>query len=352
MSQQSLRKSLEELKFNDKLIYELASMAILSNYNQSVDIDGFTGMVSLAACTGKLWSVKNGNKQVPKCLLDKSEATLLLKTQVKLISKSPSDPDSKNLIVYQTSDNEEISDNSFDYVLIAFPVHSGNVKDIQLEINEDSGKEFVDQHMQLTNTYFIYGQVKLLSGSLRETLTKRLQLHSVDPNTLYRTCCVQLPCDYSNDKDSELYMNPGPKLYKIFAEKELDNTVFDELFEHGYEIRSFTPWLAYPKYDTNPISKKIPNIRLDSRERSRVMYLNSLEWSSSCMEICAISAKNVANMIWQKESGKTDKKMRRFFNESDYPEAKEWQETFHRICGLGWLFLFVSFLIAVYYRLA
>lgn len=202
------------------------------------------------------------------------------------------------MIVYKTQNGEEITDNSFDYVIIGFPIYNKTLgKNFQIDF--ENMDQFSSLEMQLTNTYFISGEIKLFNGLPTD---KRVELLGMDPEVAFRSVSVQLPTDYSKEKDKELYLNKtGPKLYKIFAEQDLNEDSFSKIFKNDYKVLKRIPWLAYPKYNLKPSSKSIPSVILDSSERSRVFYLNSLEWSSSCMEICAISARNVANLITSKE---------------------------------------------------
>ena len=308
--------------------------------------------------------VKNGVKQVPAGLVEKSQARLLLSARVKSISKSPTEPDSKNQIVYQIAEGEEVTDSLFDYVLIAFPIYKGIIgPDFQLEFAKPG--QFEDKEMKQTNMYMINGTVKLFAN-LPDN--KRLQLHSVDPEVLYRTICAQLPCNFSKNSDHNMFLKKGPKLYKIFSYVNLGKNTFDKIFEEGYEVKDVVPWLAYPKYQENPTEKYIPNVILDSNDtnRSRVFYLNAMEWSSSCMEIESISAKNVTNLIWQKENSKTKKpavsnsffvvkekkKIKKFFTESDYMENERFQTYLHKFCGWASFFFVSAFLVATYFRLS
>jgi len=57
-------------------------------------------------------------------LLAKAEATVLIGTRVKSISKNIYCPD-KNVVVYETSDNQEVAVDNFDYVLVGLPLYEG-----------------------------------------------------------------------------------------------------------------------------------------------------------------------------------------------------------------------------------
>jgi prenylcysteine oxidase / farnesylcysteine lyase len=339
-SQKSLRYVLEEEKFSSKIINEMASIACLANYGQTINVDGFVGLVSLAGVSGDLWAIKNGNYLVPQELLKKSGATIIFNANIKLICKDKTN-ESKNMIVYENEEGNQIMDNTFDYVLIGFPIYSGILgENFQLDFDT---AQFDQLKMQLTNTYFIYGTAKLFNNLPHN---KHIQLHSVDPSIPYRTVCVNLPCDYSIENDSNLYLDGGNKLYKVFSEEDLDKETFDKVFEDGYKIITEMPWLAYPKYQENPKFKVIPDIILDGSDRSRVFYLNALEWSSSCMEICSISARNVSLIIGAKESSLRNKMKINYSN----AKGQEFNQFLHKICGLFSLLSIAAFLLSIYFN--
>ena len=202
--------------------------------------------------------------------------------------------------------------------------------------------------MQRTNTYIIHGQVKLFSNQMPGN--KRDQLHSVDKEVPYRCVSVQLPVDYDKKKDARLFLKDGNKLYKIFAEQDLDNEVFDKIFEDGYQRVTTMPWLAYPKYDENPKQNEMPQIVIDSAERSRVFYSNAIEWSSSCMEICAIQSRNIALLIAQKEKKLANVKTKRFF-QNPLLRDKTYEVRLHKVCGFLTAISFTVFVVAVVLRL-
>ncbi len=196
-SKQSLRSLMQQANFNSRIIDELASIATLANYGQTVDIDGFVGLVSLAGCTAELFAIKNGNKQVPVKLLELSNAKLMLNTSVKSVTKDPNQPESKNLVVYERDDQVEVQE-VFDYVIVCFPVY----KNVNFTLGFDTSAQFDSLEMQLTNTYFIFGKVKLFANL---PSNKYVQLHSIDPSIPFRTVCVNLPCDYSCKADKSLF---------------------------------------------------------------------------------------------------------------------------------------------------
>lgn len=346
-SNTSIKNILESKGFNERIVDELTNIACLANYGQSNLIDGFVGLVSICGTVGDLWCVKGGNKQVPEGLLQKSGAIVMKETRVKSISKNLDNPE-KNMVVYETVDNQEVVADNFDYVLVGLPVYNG-VLGADFNLDFESNTEFDAFKMQRTNTYFISGTCKLFPNL---PATKRNQLLSVDPKFPYRTCCVQLPCDYERKKDSTLFLKDGPKLYKVFSEVNLSTSDFEKMFETGYELVEEMPWLAYPKYQENTDLKQMPDIVLDSETRQRVYYLNAMEWSSSCMEISCISARNVSLLIAQKEKElASGKKLKKFFNSKFLrDELVTKNSLLHGVCLVSSILSILAFLVTFYFN--
>ncbi len=336
-SQEPLRQVLKREKFNDRIINELASIATLANYGQTVDINGFVGLVSLAGCTADLFAIKNGNKQVPIELLKLSGAKLMLNTAVRSISKDPNEPNAKNLVSYKRNDDKELIEEQFDYVIICFPLYKSVINEKYFNLDFDSSSQFDSLEMQLTNTYFIYGKVKLFSNL---PINKYIQLHSVDPSIPYRTICVNLPCDFSKLNDKTLFKKDGYQLYKIFAEQDLNVKIFDKIFENDYKLLTQMPWLAYPKYTEIESSLEVV---LDTIDRSRVYYTNSFEWTSSCMEICSIGSRNVCNLIAKKENELVKGKFS--IGEFKFKDDTKYAKLLHKISGLT---TFVSLVVFIF----
>lgn len=208
------------------------------------------------------------------------------------------------------SSDGTLTTESFDYVIVAFPVHESC--EPKIDIDFARARRLTRLRMQQTNTYFIYGQLKLFATL---PVDKRIELFSVDPNLPCRSIATQLPCDYSTKNDRDLFVKSALKLYKVFSEKELSAGDWESVFERGYKLVKYMPWLAYPKYDSKiDFENLAPPIVLDNDDedggkrqqpqRSRVFYLNALEWCASCMEMECVAARNIANLIAQQEDAR------------------------------------------------
>ncbi len=342
---------LSDKKFNQLIINELASIACLTNYGQSIDIDGFVGLISIAGGFDELWSVKNGNKSVPIQLLESSKARVLLNTKVKLVRKNPENR-LKNQVVYLNENDEEMCDNDFDYVLIGFPITKGTINE-NFQIESDKLQQFDDLEMNITFTYIIYGKFKLFTELPNN---KRIQALGIDPELPVRSISVILPCNFSKKSDHRLYLNANePKLFKIFAARQLEKEDLENIFENDYKLITLMPWAAYPKYKTSTKMKTLPDIILDDKQSASIYYLNALEWASSCMEISCISARNVSLLIAQKEQQQQQPQLKtarrkRFFTHSDLQTDYFFEKKLHKICGLFTFFSILAFLYNFYYN--
>lgn len=225
---------------------------------------------------------------------------------MKKISPNETNPEELTNIISESADGK-VTNESYDYVIVAVPLHEST--DPKLEIDFASFDQLNRLKMQRTNTYFVYGQVKLFP---KLPTNKRLELFSVEPSLPCRSIATQQPCDYSR-KDRSLFVKSPIKLYKIFAEQELGESEWEVVFEKGYQIVKYMPWLAYPKYESKIDFELAPPIILDQKERSRVLYLNALEWCASCMEMECVAARNLCNIIAEKETSCVKKI--RFFNQ-------------------------------------
>ncbi len=157
LAKKTLRQILEEKGYNDR-ITNLASVTTLTNYGQSLDLDGFAGLCCLAGIGDKLWSFKNGNQIVPKRLIEKSKPKVLVKTRVKKIGKCASCPKLKNTIVFENESGTEIVDSSFDYVIVAFPIYHDMIGE-DFDFDFESRKHLEKHEMKTTITYLVNGKL-------------------------------------------------------------------------------------------------------------------------------------------------------------------------------------------------
>ena len=143
--------------------------------------------------------------------------------------------------------------------------------------------------MQSTHSNFLLGKLNCQTYNLTDNECRRLNaIFYTNPSLSYR--CVARQQGVDQDKQ------PDKSVYKIFSPEKLSISDYQQVFDKdNFQLIQDIPWLAYPKYQ-HP--QKLPPIQINKN----IFYLNAMEWSSSCMEIEAISARNIA-MLLTKELG-------------------------------------------------
>ena len=211
------------------------------------------------------------------------------------------------VLVYEKNGAEQ--EKIYDYVVVAFP----------LTLNDEFviGFNFTDHfecQMKTTKVVFVRGELSYNEIPSNNHIT----VLSADPTLDFRSIESVIPCDGTIEN------NNNNKIYKIVL-SDIDS--LKKIFKY-YQIIQQVDWLAYPLYkileDPQPIKKVprqkselrakneshiaktllYPRLIIDSQERSRIFYLNSIEWLASSMEMSCINARNIALLISNKEQSK------------------------------------------------
>lgn len=247
------------------------------------------------AAGSTLWHVQGGNSLVPKQLLER----LLQQSNVQFVQghvKSVSevhriDPDDQGGAVrlsYQPANSELVHTVDYDYVVLAFPLHRDNVNDFVFQSNTGQFNQH-DYRMQTTYSNFLSGKLPCQKYNLtNDACNKLTAIFYTNPSLSYRSLAQQRQVN-------EMKKQTNNAIYKIFSPVKLDSADYVKVFDDqsSYRVIEEMPWLAYPKYQ---YPQKLPPIQLDEN----VFYVNAMEWSASCMEIEAISARNVAMLLTKK----------------------------------------------------
>ncbi|CAF0905060.1 unnamed protein product [Rotaria sordida] len=293
----SFRKYLFEKGFHKKFINEIAQIATLVNYDQSVDtINAFPGLVSLMASGSTLWHVEGGNYLVPKKILEyllKQSDVQFVKGYVKSVTEvhriDIDDQGGNVRLSYKPLNSDLVHAVDYDYIIIAFPLHRDNMNDFVLQTT-DSFNQY-DYRMQSTYADFLYGKLNCQQYNLTKSECERLKaIFYTNPSLPYRSVAQQQTV---NENEKQYKKNDKP-VYKIFSPNKLSLSDYKQIFDNdNFQLIQDIPWLAYPKYE-HP--QKMPPIQINKN----IFYLNAMEWSSSCMEIEVISARNIAMLLTKK----------------------------------------------------
>ncbi|CAL8141315.1 unnamed protein product [Orchesella dallaii] len=257
---------LKSLDFSENFIEELVQAITYVNYGQDLSIHAFVGSVATAGADADLWSVRGGNRELPKSLMAASNAKLHLNTAV-------------TEVVNLKDGTYKLMSNSqplgiFDHVVLAYPIEGTR-----------SSLKYTD----FENTPYISGNKKfhrtvatIVAGHVNPNFKWRADILTCDPTHFYTSISLLHP--------TILLVAEKYPVYKIFSPKELTKEQLNEIFEEIQHVEVHD-WLAYPEYDTIP--QKFPSFVL----QPRLYYLNAVEWAASAIEMSLISGKNIALMI-------------------------------------------------------
>ena len=245
------------------------------------------------AAGSTLWHVKGGNHLVPEQMLEhllKQSDVQFVRGHVKSVEEvhrvNIDDQGGHVRLAYQPSNSQLVHAVDYDYIVIAFPLHRDNVQDFHLA-SSDLFHQY-NYRMQSTHASFLTGQLNCSSYKLTDDECQRLgAIFYTNPSFAYRSVAQQRTVI----QDVKHLKKTDQSVFKIFSPSQLSPSDYQQIFDKDhYQLIQDVPWLAYPKYE-HP--QKLPPIEL----KKNVFYVNAMEWSASCMEIEAISARNIAMLL-------------------------------------------------------
>ena len=247
------------------LFFQMVTAAIRANYNQDItDVSAFVGFVSLAGgLVGSLWSVKGGNFLLPEKILSGLE---VVKTEVKSIQKLG---DGRFTVSYSSPDNDDVTSEEFDVVVLATPVHNADIT-LPDEVT------IPPQQYQRTVATFV-------NGLLAPVVPGEENPHNILVVTSKEEIIFSSIAFKGDGK-------PG-RNYKVFSKAPLTDSEIKRLFSKVNEVQ-VVDWLAYPKYS-------VPNTLPDFELIPGLYHINAIESAASAIEFSCIGAKNVALLVYQ-----------------------------------------------------
>ena len=279
----SIADKLRGLSMSDEFINELAMIAMKVNYNQFPEnIHAFVGAVSLAGIQDGLWRVRGGNYRIPECLLKKSSSTLL-PSRVDTIK-----PNKEGR--YDLSYDNIVE--AFDIVVVATPLTEDKTN---LKLVGPQGILHFPGNYQRTLAYLVHGSLNMSSFEVHDDSGTE-NFFMIDRNDPISSLSRLTPVDFKPDVEVET-----PEVYKVFSRVELIDADFAKYFAQVHS-KMLVDWLAYPQYKS---AQDMESFVL----QNNLYYLNAIEWSASAMEMSALAAKNVANLISTKLNGNVKEKL-------------------------------------------
>ncbi|XP_014479687.1 PREDICTED: prenylcysteine oxidase-like [Dinoponera quadriceps] len=279
--QTSLKDRLLHMGYSRRLIDELAEAVVVVNYGQDIDVQSFTGLVSLAGTGADLWSVKGGNKRVPEGLIHGNKNINVMSGRVRKIRyiAESSDNARQYELTYTSKDNTYLTTAKYDIVIIAAPLTSDQEFPIEFA-DFPKDLEFPGSY-QTTHATFVKADVKPKYFGLRQSLDFIL---SCNPN---KTIISSLGKVDSVDGSDEV----GSPIWKIFSRKPLETGLVHGIFSNVIE-KTTVVWKAYPHYLSNTTT------RHSFKLHDALYHINAIEWVASAMEMSAIGGRNVAILAY------------------------------------------------------
>ncbi|CAH8494669.1 unnamed protein product [Heterobilharzia americana] len=289
----------KRIKSDDKYLNEILFGVLSNNYCQGLDVHGFVGVVSSACTTGVLHSVDGGVEQIPQKLVETALADNpvdvpkeFIHAEVKKITKTD---DHKLRLSYELASSNKTEEASFDYVILAIPLH----QESNLLTSADINLPKIQYH-EMCRTF--------LSGNINYSLfglpPKSLENHHLASFLPVANYCLHekhpvrsimhLPVKPTNTEApdgiwsifSEPKSIPDPKTF-------LSNLILKDPNDEENRV-DVIRWLAYPKY--HPVADPYTDLG-QFKLAPGVYYPNAIELAASCMEMAIIGGRNVALMI-------------------------------------------------------
>ncbi len=277
------------LNWNEKLVDELITGALRVNYGQDTSVNAFTAYVALAGMEdGKLWSVVDGNWQIPAKVLEESAATVLSEDVTK-VSKVVNQNGQTKYHINTSGGGDDGLD--YDVVIVANPLNLSSVEYENFSGNVYTPAATTPYHTTVAT--FIKGIIKQdffgedpkQNNFPQNILTKDMEGCPIQFNSIGSEIPSEIKQDQVKDYTKPLQDDPM-RVWKVFSNESHSPTDWQQIFT---DIQStFTKkWSAYPQY--HPPDEAPPFILDDG-----VFYVNAIEKAASAMEMSAIGAKNAA----------------------------------------------------------
>ncbi|TGZ55281.1 hypothetical protein CRM22_010452 [Opisthorchis felineus] len=282
--------------FKEEIAYGLVS----NNYCQNLSVHAFVGFITMATIISKLFSVKEGNEQVPQRLVDSAmkggcpdNPSQLVNAQVTNIRSTKVESCSWE-VEYRPNDGEQVKRDTFDYVILAVPVNQ------QTNIQTDGTVQLPCSEYQQVDKCLFAGSLKHWKFGIGPSSYLARQGVVIFPN---QTSYLTGTCAFRSLISSSLEENRanGQRIWNSFSVPHQTpnpiRSIGDEYIDQSGEKPTpptIMNWLAYPVY------KPVRNPHEDLGKfvlAPKFYYVNAIEQMASCMEIAAIGGRNAALLV-------------------------------------------------------
>jgi prenylcysteine oxidase/farnesylcysteine lyase len=280
-TQSTLASLLQWSRVPQHYIDELASVAVRVNYGQSERrISAFAGLITLVAMSSECFQLDGGNVQLVEAMLRAANATVRLRTPARSIEREQSIWQRVRSAVLGGGERDarfRVNGEPFDYVVIATPLELAPALRLP---SRGSMRAF-----QTTHTVIVSG-VPAVTFASTLGVESVLTTEAASEQAAFTSFVLQFR--YDN----------GTAVYKVFARKEIADETLREVFDGGvFTVHFRRAWRAYPVL--SPVAPADWSTTVVDEDG--VIYANAIESAVSTMETAALSGRNAARWIEQKE---------------------------------------------------
>lgn len=247
-----------------------------------------------------LWSVLNGNKEIPEALLHEAKVSFI-EAQVNTVALMK-DKLGTGSVTYEveyekknSKDETSTDSKEYDIVIVAAPLEGSKSK-ISFVDFPNQVPSF-SQKYHSTIAMFVHGSINKTTFNIQHQDEFPSDLFTINPEIFFNSIGKQSPVDPQQSPDEPF--KPGQAVWKTFLNKVPSEEQTSLLFEDRQDIRMVN-WLAYPEYTPN---LKLPPFQLFDR----LYYVNAIESAAAAMEMNVIGSRNVALLAFNQWHGNFDK---------------------------------------------
>ena len=281
-------KDMIHIKFEDYLAQEgfyrqfmdeLLNAVLGSIYNQNIQVNSFTGLITFAALFNKSMGIKEGNNQLVVQMLQRLQKNnsfkLNLNSKVDIIEKTSNGK-------YIAKTNSGMT-NKYDIIIIAAPLLKTDIQFVNVNTSKNvQPKKYVNTHVFVVNS-----ELKYEKFGLRSKADIPFAIFSYQKNI-------------TNISE---FKKLGENLFKVQAETKVDELELSKYF-HNPKIVLYKDWIyAYPKLDVVN-EEELPDFVIDEN----LYHINAIEAAGSAMEMILISSKNIVNLVLENSRMKSSTK--------------------------------------------
>ncbi|RUS84143.1 hypothetical protein EGW08_008117 [Elysia chlorotica] len=301
MTRHTMREVLQDIGLSQTFIDEFAAAAVKDNYGQTVEANGFLGVVSLMAVEPELWSIQDGNQQMAEILLRESKANLV-KGTVKTVALIKDDMGtggvSYELDYTKGTDSTKTESREYDIVIVAAPLNEETKNKISFADFPVEVLSFKQDYLKLVCA-FVQGKINASAFNVDSPKECPDAIISISPNYYFNSVVMRSPV--SPNTKPETSLGADEAVWRVFFSHNPTEEDISRLFVSHSDLR-LVDWWAYPEYRAG---MELPPFML----YDRLYYVNAIESAASAMEMALIGGRNVALLAhnqWHSNFDKID----------------------------------------------